>query len=172
MHFFLLFMIIIQLLLTESPELDCPFKILCTDNIPNVEFAVLHTYVYDLCPRGSCISSNACILGGHCCGAAMKFFNDHSHIVGAYIGVRPAAIWIFGKSNNELVLRIDMDAGELLSVCDLFQAVADILIAGRFELRSGHVVGSLDCWWYAAFCKVSHCTSLYDWIIIHYGFFS
>ena len=39
-----------------------------------------------------------------------------------------------------------MGAGELLSVYDSFQAVADLLIAGRFELRSGHVVGSLDYW--------------------------
>ena len=39
-----------------------------------------------------------------------------------------------------------MDTGELLSVRETFQAVAGLLIAGRFELRSDHVVGSLDCW--------------------------
>ena len=32
------------------------------------------------------------ILGGHCYGAAMEIFNDDSHVVGAYIGVRAAAI--------------------------------------------------------------------------------
>ena len=134
-----------------------------------MEFAVLHTYVYHLCLRGSCLSNNACISGGHCYGAAMELFNDESHVFGASIGVRPAAIWIFGKSNNELVIGIHMGTGELLSVYDSLQAVAGLLIAGQFELRSGHVVGSLDCWWYAAFYNVSHCIFLYDWIIIHYG---
>ena len=53
---------------------------------------------------------------------------------------------IFGKSNNEFVLGIHFSTGELLRVCDSFQAVAGLLVAGRFELRSGHVVGSLNCW--------------------------
>ena len=39
-----------------------------------------------------------------------------------------------------------MGTGELLSVYDSFQAAVGLLIAGRFELRSGHVVGSLNCW--------------------------
>ena len=52
----------------------------------------------------------------------------------------------FGKSNNGLVIGIHIGTGELLSVYDSLQAVASLLIAGRFELRSGHVVGSLDCW--------------------------
>ena len=61
---------------------------------------------------------------------------------------------IFGNSNNELVIGIHMGAGELfrvlsarillLVVYDSFQAVADLVIAGRCELRSGYVVGHLD----------------------------
>ena len=70
---FLFFAIIIQLLLTECPEFDCPFKFSCPDNIPYVEFAVLHTYVYHLCLHGSCLSNNPCILGGHYYGVATEF---------------------------------------------------------------------------------------------------
>ena len=64
---------------------------------------------------------------------------------------------IFDKSNNEFVIGIHMGTGEvqdgylarilLLVVYDSFQAVADLLIAGRLELRSGNVVGRLDCRW-------------------------
>ena len=129
----------------ESPEFDCSFKIFWPDNIPYVEFAVLHTYMYHLCLHDGGMSNSTCILGGHCYMAAIELFNDDSHFVGASIGVSPAAIWIFGKSNNELVIGIHMGTGEVLSVYDSFQAVASLLIAGRFKLRSGHVVEILDC---------------------------
>ena len=72
-------------------------------------------------------------------------FDNDNHLVGASIGIRPAAMWVFGKSNKELVIGIHIDTGELLSIYDSLQAVASLLIAGRFKLRSGHVVGSLDC---------------------------
>ena len=91
MHFFIL-QDYYSIIINGIPQFDCPFKIFGLDNIPYVEFAVLHTYVYRLCLHGSCLSHNAGILGGHCYGTAMEFFNDDSHVVGAYISVRPAAI--------------------------------------------------------------------------------
>ena len=39
----------------------------------------------------------------------------------------------FGKSNDELIIGIQIGTGELLRVCDSFQAVAGLFIAGRFE---------------------------------------
>ena len=54
-------------------------------------------------------------------------------------------MWLFGKSNKELVIGIHIGTGELLSIYDSLQAVASLLIGGWFKLRSGHVVGSLDC---------------------------
>ena len=71
-----------------------------------MEFSVLHTYVCYLCLHGSCVTMLylvVFILGGHFFGAAMEFFNDDTHIVGAYyliwrlgglsyIGIRPATI--------------------------------------------------------------------------------
>ena len=58
---FLFFVIIIQLLLMESPEFDYPFKIFLPDNIPYVELAVLHTYMSHSCLHGSCLSNHAFI---------------------------------------------------------------------------------------------------------------
>ena len=56
-----------------SPEFAYPVRSSCSDNIPYVEFAVLHTYVYHLCLHDGCMSNNVFILGRHCYGSAMEF---------------------------------------------------------------------------------------------------